>query len=505
MGGTGKSGILARVVKQQVKKGLNRIAPSLSVARAEIQASLAETRRLAAEIERVRELVAPLAPVAGLHSCIAQITTLLADSEPYQPIYGLPHIVSAPQRECRDRAECITESLGDVRGLRVLDLGSSFGYMAFHLADRGASAEGWDYNASNTEIARLTQAINGLSARFFTRELTPETAAALSGSQFDVVLLLSLLHHIVHFQGLDAGRQIVSTLLDRAPLLFVELAQAGEDPDLFWDRSQPPDAMAIFAGLDADVEVIGSFGTHLSDAQRPLVKVTRRSIAVGGRPYAVTGQAFVAYEGSPVRKMRIPRRYWRGDGCFIKEYHYPETDRRENERQIVNELAVLMRFEQWGSARLPVLRDYSLEKDRAVIVTDLIEGTLLDADPAAGRKFGVDILASEILATLAELEAHGLHHNDLRSWNVMLGKTVSLIDFGLCDSEARENEAVRLLWALHAVITGRREDPAQDDTTLPDRNVFTGHAFCLAVHDAVAAGETSPAALLGVSRDRAPA
>jgi tRNA A-37 threonylcarbamoyl transferase component Bud32/SAM-dependent methyltransferase len=487
-------------VKQQVKKGLNRLAPSVSAARAEIQDSLAETRRLAAEVEEVRALLAPLERAMGVHTRVAQLSALLAEVEQYQPIYGLPSLVVTPQRECRDRADAIVRALGDVLGLRVLDLGSSFAYMAFHLAGRGASAEAWDYDDRNTQIAQLTREINGLPVECVTRELTPATAEAVPGNRFDVVLLLSLLHHIVHFQGLDAGRTIVRTLLERVPILFVELAQAGEDAALFWDQSQPAEAMDIFAGLDAEIEVIGNFGTHLSQTRRPLVKVTRRSVVVHGRRYAVSPPAFEAYAGSPVRAMNTPRRYWRGEDLFIKEYLYPEPAGPDNENQIVNELSMLMRFQGWGSSRFPRLRDYCLERGRAVIVTDLVAGRLLDEDTSAARAFGVDRLAREVLESMAELEAHGIHHNDIRSWNVILGDQARLIDFGLSDPVARENEGVRLLWLLHAVVSGTREDRNLPDTELPDRAALQGYPFSLSVYDAVAAGERSPAALLALSR-----
>jgi O-antigen chain-terminating methyltransferase len=464
-------------------------------ARDEVRRAAVASQRAADDTREIRMFLAEHEAAMALDTRLARLSALVASVEPYQPIYGQPELVPAPRRVSRDRADRIAMALGDrVDGLRVLDLGCSFGYMSFYLAERGAETEGWDIDPATSEIARLTQEINGLRARFVVRELTPASAARIDPDQFDVVLLLSLLHHVVHFQGLEAARDIVKTLLQRAPILILEMGRAGEDPDLVWNGSQPADSLSVLEGLEVQIEELGAFPTHLSPVPRILLKVTRRHVEVAGRRYAVDEPAFEAYRGSPVRRTPFRRRYYRGPGHFVKEYVIDARDRRENERQIVNELALLMRFERWSDDRFPQLVDYCIERGRAVIVTKLVDGRLLDEDRPAARAYGVDRLAREILESLAVLEAHGLFHNDLRSWNVMLGSAVRLIDFGICDPVAKENGAVALLCLLRSVITGTREQSGPP--LMPERAAFAPHPYSLAIFDAVASGETSPAALL---------
>ena len=88
----------------------------------------------------------------------------LTHVENYQPIYAIAGLVDAPARESRDRCDVILDALGDVAGMRILDIGSSLGYVSFFFADRGAYVDGWESNLENAEVARLVSGINGVNA-----------------------------------------------------------------------------------------------------------------------------------------------------------------------------------------------------------------------------------------------------------------------------------------------------------------------------------------------------
>ena len=105
-----------------------------------------------------------------------------------------------------------------------------------------------------------------------------------------MVTLLSVLHHVVYHQGLEQTQQLMRDLLRRVPVLVLELARKGEDPELFWDAALPEDELDILALVRDEVEASCRSGCSTptcSDKARPLYVVARKeSVTVNGRIYA---------------------------------------------------------------------------------------------------------------------------------------------------------------------------------------------------------------------------
>jgi O-antigen chain-terminating methyltransferase len=196
--------------------------------------------------------------------------------EYYQPLYGINGF-EAPLRGCRDRALAIAAELGHVQAdVRLVDFGSSLGYFPFFFADRGAVTTGFDINPRNTAVALATKRLNGLTATFKTAALDLELVRGILPGQYDVTLILSVLHHITHQKGIDYVTQLVSELLERIPTLVLELAHRNETVQFPWQRSLPEDPLEILsASPDVQVKLLGHFPTHLSRSTRPMYLITR--------------------------------------------------------------------------------------------------------------------------------------------------------------------------------------------------------------------------------------
>ena len=168
--------------------------------------------------------------------------------EYYQPLYGI-QIVPKPLRSCRDRAEAIGAALGPLGPqLRLVDFGSSLGYFVFYFADRGVQAEGVEFGENDVAVAETVRRINGLCALFQRgAELTVEYARGIPAGRHDVGLILSLLHHIIHRRGLTYAQELVGELLERVPVLILELAHRDEEVRHPWRASQPEDPLAVLA------------------------------------------------------------------------------------------------------------------------------------------------------------------------------------------------------------------------------------------------------------------
>lgn len=92
-----------------------------------------------------------------------------------------------------DQERVLAEFLGDVRGLRVLDLGTGTGRAALALARRGAHVTGVDASAEMLAMARARAAQEGL-----TIELSEGDAHRLSfpDRTFDAAVCLRVLMHV---------------------------------------------------------------------------------------------------------------------------------------------------------------------------------------------------------------------------------------------------------------------------------------------------------------------
>lgn len=492
-------------MKKTIKKAVTKVAPGLAADRANLRYLRTHIDTVVAGQKKLEQQIAAGIEQLSSHDNRLDALRRAAEKvEPYQPLYAVSGIIDVAARQSKDRAICIENHLSIIQGKRILDLGSSLGYMCFYFADRGAFVDGWEYNADNTLVEKLTQEINGVSgAHFLTKEFNQQNIVTVEAGRYDVALVLSLFHHIVHFNGLEYTQQLVADLMDRVPVVVVELAKKGEDPTLFWNDAQPDDELAIFDKVRDKVEIqkIGEFGNHLSANKRPLYLVSRRKvIEVQGRNYAYDQQSIEAYAGSPAVFSALRRRYYFADDYIIKEYIFDGSATTDNWRQIVNELNVLnnlLRDKQ--IYHLPQLIDYELNDKAARIVLKRLAGQLLTDKEVACTVLQTKSIAKDILKSLSQLRQHGLYHNDVRSWNVILNQQGAwLIDYGLAAPVRSDNDAISLLWVMHAALSGNREPYDVNKTVLPDQVVFAKDKSLNQLYTAVKSGEYDPATLLKI-------
>jgi hypothetical protein len=206
----------------------------------------------------------------------ADLEARLNRVEYYQPLYGIVGF-EEPLRACSDRAAAIAAALPPIdQNLRLVDFGSSLGYFPFYFADRGAIVTGIDLNPENTAVALAAQRLNRLNATFKTGALNLSNVRQICPGEYTVALALSVLHHITHRHGIDYVGLLLSELLDRIPMLVLELAHRNEGVQYAWRSSLPDDPLAILSACgEVNVRLLGRFPSHLSNATRPMYLIRR--------------------------------------------------------------------------------------------------------------------------------------------------------------------------------------------------------------------------------------
>lgn len=136
----------------------------------------------------------------------------------YQPKRVRGRDVGTPARPAAPRYEAIARELAGHRGLRVLDLGAHEGYFSLRTAE--------DFDAQVTAVDDWRGLRPALEAAADPRvtglyeQLTPERLAELG--DFDVILCLSVLHHVPWWE------QMLAQVRAQSRLLIVEVAVAHE-------------------------------------------------------------------------------------------------------------------------------------------------------------------------------------------------------------------------------------------------------------------------------------
>lgn len=423
-------------MKERIKRNIKRVANF------SLEELLIKLDQQSIQLEQIKGLM------SKQDTRLDDLKALIAKVEHYQPIYGIAGLIENPARRSDDRCRAIYDALGDVSGMNILDIGSSLGYNSFYLADRGAHVEGWDYNLDNAEISRQVSAITGIRANFLNKELNKETVSTIPDDYFDVVLVLSVFHHTIALQGLEQTKFLVKELLNKSPVMIVELAKKGEDKNLYWDKSQPDNALEIFSGLDVDIKEVGKFGNHLSSNKRSLYVIERKKIvAVNGKKYNYLKKTQKAYKKSPMGDIeKLKRRYYYTKNYIIKEYGTAtDEEKLMNNIELFNEVSgmiALHKLRVWKKIdfELPTLVDVEFGNKTTKLVLEKRPGRLLSEYIDESGQQNEDekintssIVIKNVLKQLAGLEKFGVFHGDVRPWNIIVGennKDALLIDYG---------------------------------------------------------------------------
>ena len=385
--------------------------------------------------------------------------------EVYQPVYGHPELSSQVSRPSQDRFEIIAQIHDSLqrlldRPLNVLDLGCAQGYFSLNLAERGASVRGVDFLDKNVLLCQALAEENPLLNAVFEIGRAEDVIMRLEPDRYDLVLGLSVFHHIVHEQGVDTVSQLLDHAAELSAALIVELALR-EEP-LYWGPSQPQDSRTLLDAI-AFVHETGRHSTHLSPIARPLYVASNRYWLLDGQagqfdswtsePHAL---AHGVHGGS--------RRYFSNSTQILKQYRYVHPSGAHNKPEFTQEKQFLENPP--SGYPVPALAFHGENNAEAWIVMERLPGKLLLDLLQHGANIDHCTVLLAVLGQLSILEAAGLCHNDVRTWNILVAEdgATHLIDYGSISPKEKDvawpsNPYFAFFILVHEVVTGRVDNP----------------------------------------------
>ncbi len=382
--------------------------------------------------------------------------------EVYQPIFGHPEFSGGISRTCGDRLEQITKIykmlqmyLG--RPLRVLDLGCAQGYLSFSLARLGAVVHGIDYLEENIAVCQVLKDEHPEFKVSFEIARIEKILPKISVDQYDLVLSLSVLHHLVYEIGKNRVQRMLSELAVKISVGIFELALNNEP--LYWAFSQPKNIRSLLKGF-AFVHEVAEYSTHLSDVARPLY--------IASNHYWFFNNQIGKFDTWKTDSHRLRRGshydtrcYFLGEGLLVKLFGLDNAKHMEINIQEHNN-AIKFLSNPPPEFNAPRLLQYGANKHELWLVCECLPGELLLDIIHNKKSYDALRVLRDILEQLVVLENSGFYHNDIRLWNVIVSPDgqANLIDYGAItesknDSILPGNIFMVFLIFVYEVISGQ--------------------------------------------------
>ena len=335
------------------------------------------------------------------------VAAVAALPEIYQPIYGHEELSGTVSRRCVDRLAHIAQVHEAMkrrlrRPLKVLDLGCAQGFFSCSLAALGAQVVGIDHTSQNVglceELARESPSLQ----LEFVQGSVEDYIVALTPGQFDLVLGLSVFHHIVHERGVAFVTDLLGRLSEQIEVGVFEMALRTEGP--YWSASQPPEPRRLLDPYSFVLE-LGKVETHLSPERRPIYVASRTLAVLGEEAFRfdeVKTQSHALADDTHVDT----RRYYFSDATVIKLFRVDGAIAEHNRSELDRESDFLATH---GEALpfLPRLLAHGAGPAEAWLVREKLPGRLLMDLMADGSAFDGQKLVAEVLEQATALSRWG--------------------------------------------------------------------------------------------------
>jgi SAM-dependent methyltransferase len=165
----------------------------------------------------------------------------------YQPIEIAGRRISG-QRDWEDRWTAIKSELVRFDAKNMLDIGCGEGWFPRRAAkELGCFALGIDSDSKRiipSEVARLHDDVH----RVAVVQAKLQSHDIYDLPQFDVVLCLSVVHHVIRFNNIEEGKKFTRAVISRARKALIFEMGTSDETEMWWANDLPemPDGHALF-------------------------------------------------------------------------------------------------------------------------------------------------------------------------------------------------------------------------------------------------------------------
>lgn len=157
----------------------------------------------------------------------------------YQPVYDNGRLLPIGDRSSVDRWEMIKKEIMNLKVQSLLDIGSAEGFYVIQAArEFGCLALGIEANSRRFNVAQSQIVFEKtMPAGFMLGSL--DLALAEKLPQFDLVIFMSVMHHIMYRQGEDYCRELLQKLRAKiGQVMIFEMGQSNESLQT-WSKQLP--------------------------------------------------------------------------------------------------------------------------------------------------------------------------------------------------------------------------------------------------------------------------
>lgn len=357
--------------------------------------------------------------------------------ELYQEVYGHSEFASSSARVSSERLAQVVKvykalSTKKKRELRVLDLGCAQGYFSFQLAALGADVIGVDFLEANLKLCELIAIGNADFKVRFVQDTVERYLENTDLSQFDLVLGLSVFHHVLKYSGEEKTQALLQKLADSVDVALFEFA-VKEEP-MSWAALLPTTPTWFLQSYEY-FYLLTRQSTHLSTIKRPMFLASNKYLYCCDEFKKIDIVLFQSHQHNQDVYQKS-RKYFLAEDIFAKVYNLENVNLvSQNTKDYSSELLI-------NRVNDPTLRPSQVITSfknvyQAAIFKKRLKGKLLSEIIITGVDYDPVCIYREVLEQLVVLEKHNLYHSDVRPWNVFVCSdgAARLIDFGSLVSE----------------------------------------------------------------------
>ena len=318
--------------------------------------------------------------------------------------------------------------------LRVLDLGCAQGFFSFNIAAKGGNVTAVDLSEENITLGNILAEENANCKIKFIRARIEEFVSDIAEGEYDLVLMLSVLHNMSKYLGVRKVQSMATELSRKIPCLIVEFAIEGVHASYI-----PKNYRDFLPGYPFIRTIFYSDHRNGSNIKRPL--------CFAGTRYAYFEETGImeidriGYNVHPYLNKTDVMHFHCGDK-FIKFFNAKNQDLLIKAQQ---EIAFLK--EMGGKNGLPKLYDLHVENDptgiRIFIVRAKLKGIPLSEKISSGETFDSWDIIKQALRWMVFLEKNGYYHGDVQTSNFIYGDDGNLYPI---DYEEIRREPIVLIW-----------------------------------------------------------